>query len=686
MDKDKLPPDPALVSRTLLDTIVSEADDSPVFRCSLRERLDIIANLFSRDIRGILRNCQAPKTYFNSDTEAQEALRNYLNLSEKSDETWRISNTKSGAKRQSSLSPLVEETSSKQRTQNRPTSSASITDVLDEPNLANSANLQANSALSLAATLRNVNDGLNYTVSALAEATGLLQLVMRAEQPSKERIMESLSRIQLACSATQGLQIGLKACVDVLSLLGTVDTMCGPEQAATPLKTPIKGKTANVTSYASAMKSNRQSSNSKRSFSQDKLTRMKMAEERKKIRCDSRSIRLKPQSINGIINNGILVREICRFLNFKGPERDLIEEVRVDRRGCYYCQVKETFFKETLTRTWKVSEPVESLSVGKKPIVIYGVSSHIQPQEFATELWESNYHRWGLNSSEKMSDHIAHPNPPYFIKCGGRVPGFNVFLPCVDPHEIKCALLVDETLGVSGTFSKSGRVVGTTLKVKGVCQEISLIYTYIQPGTSVGWDSLRDFSRKILETPGAMVVIGGDFNAHSSMWGPLGVAEDSNGKRLIEWSDDHDLFILNKWPCLPTFLNLLGQNSWIDVSLVSALAKNLVHNWTVLDNQVKITDHNTIEFQIKLSDPLYEIESFPNFRKTDWSMFSVKLHFILKQEGWLDFKWEEISTNDTLDSKIQELEACIKTVIDDLVPSSMRLTKRRLWWNSELQN
>lgn len=423
MDKDKLPPDPGSVSRIVLDTIVTEAADSPVFRCSLRERPDLISNLTCRDIRGILRGCQAPKVYFNSDDEAREALRRYLEFHEESDENWRINCTKSGTKRQPSLNQTLEASSSKHQAQSVPRPSLLS---VDEQNQSNLAIPHSGSALSLASTLRSVNDGISGSVSALAEAAGLLQLTIRGEQPSKERMQESLARIQLATSAAQGVQIGLKACVDVLSLPGTVDPLRAPQHTSTPLKPFPRESTTNVSSYASAVKSNKKPQNRK-STSHDKLVRKQMAEERKQTRCDARSIRLRPLIAQGIVNNGSLVREICKFLSFKGVERDLIEEVRLDRRGCYYCQVKEIHFKETLKLLlersdseniikfpnlgkWRLNEPAESLSVNKKPIVVYGIDVNIQPETFVCELWESNKVRWGIESADRMSAHLANPS------------------------------------------------------------------------------------------------------------------------------------------------------------------------------------------------------------------------------------------------------------------------------------
>lgn len=403
MDKDKLPPDPGSVSRIVLDTIVTEAVDSPVFRCSLRERPDLIANLTCRDIRGILRSCQAPKVYFNSDDEAREALRRYLEAHEEADENWRITYTKSGAKRQLSLDQTLEAPSSKHQAQAFPRPSSSSVDYQDQSNLANP---QSNADFSLASTLRSVNDGISGSVSALAEAAGLLQLTIRGEQPPKERIQESLTHIQLAASVAQGLQIGLKACVDVLSLPGTMDPLRAAQHIATPLKPMPRESTTNVSSYATVVKSNKKPQ-TRKSTSQDKLVRKQMAEERKSTRCDSRSIRLRPLIAQGIVNNGSLVREICKFLAFQGAERELVEEVRIDRRGCYYCQIKETHFEETLKLfleradseniiqfpnlgRWRFNEPSESLSANKKPIVIYGIDANLQIEAVTSELWESN--------------------------------------------------------------------------------------------------------------------------------------------------------------------------------------------------------------------------------------------------------------------------------------------------------
>eukprot|EP00210_Caulerpa_lentillifera_P004661 g4446.t1 len=185
----------------------------------------------------------------------------------------------------------------------------------------------------------------------MSEAAGLLQLVCQAKQPMKEKIQESLNRIQLACACSQGLQIGLSACIDVLGILDTNDPL---NYVHIPTEQNVSKPAKIGKSYAAAVKSTPKKPSNKQ-IKQNKLIQKQIAKERNKNHCDLRSIRLKALAPSGVVNNGVLARSFCAFLNLNGREHEIVEDIGIDKKGCYYLQVKEQVFEEVISLLGKTT-------------------------------------------------------------------------------------------------------------------------------------------------------------------------------------------------------------------------------------------------------------------------------------------------------------------------------------------
>ena len=154
--------------------------------------------------------------------------------------------------------------------------------------------------------------------------------------------------------------------------------------------------------------------------------RKQIAEKNKEIRVDSRSFRLKSASPNGAIQPTHLVDALLKTLEVDDDPRTVVEDVRTDRFGGYYCQVSESQYdslqqkiKCRLTHSKQLhleglglfhyDDPVSSVTKGKNAIVVRNVDLGWSEDDFVAELWHSNRLRWGLDQDESVNQHLAAP-------------------------------------------------------------------------------------------------------------------------------------------------------------------------------------------------------------------------------------------------------------------------------------
>ncbi|GBM54901.1 hypothetical protein AVEN_77812-1 [Araneus ventricosus] len=90
------------------------------------------------------------------------------------------------------------------------------------------------------------------------------------------------------------------------------------------------------------------------------------------------------------------------------------------------------------------------------------------------------------------------------------------------------------------------------------------------------------------------VILAGDFNAKSPIWG--GTQEDERGKDLADFAFSRGLAILNEETSPPTFKGSRGR-SWIDITLCDAPFIENIFKWKV-DMEVTSSDHNSISFSL----------------------------------------------------------------------------------------
>lgn len=89
------------------------------------------------------------------------------------------------------------------------------------------------------------------------------------------------------------------------------------------------------------------------------------------------------------------------------------------------------------------------------------------------------------------------------------------------------------------------------------------------------------------------IVVGGDFNAKSHLWGSP--QEDQRGNILSEWLGERNL-VLQNLQDKPTFIRG-DTKSWIDVTFTTANAAARITGWKVSDEE-NLSDHQNIYFDI----------------------------------------------------------------------------------------
>ena len=149
-----------------------------------------------------------------------------------------------------------------------------------------------------------------------------------------------------------------------------------------------------------------------------------------KIRCDDRSFQLKPVTLKGprpsFRQLGISLARTLALPHLK----TIVEDIRSDRGGRFYIQIRadcrkefETALDRCLVRghaewnlklddlgTFDVSDPYESLSKGKIPVVIGNVDEEISADAALTSITEQNASRWQLPAAELLCTHVVAPH------------------------------------------------------------------------------------------------------------------------------------------------------------------------------------------------------------------------------------------------------------------------------------
>jgi len=421
MDIDERPPDPGLESvKAAIKTALEKARNSPDFRRDLRECEDIIPHMTKNTVSSIFKKCGVQPVDFKSTDLAREALLEYLKKTEDADNRETRRSRGSGHKRNPSDESRHTQDSPRRR------NAMSWADMTEENGNNEPIYSRPENQDPISYALRQIVNAIGDSQSAMSEAIGLLQLVADGTDPDGRRIREGLQRIKKHFYTLRGMKNALE--VSVALVEGNRDN--SPEN---------KNRSHPHHSYAAVTKEARVGSHPSQ-YPEWKVLKLKanikkkiearrseISKERVAIRCDERSLRLKPADVRGAVNGGTLARRLLKLRGTKESEKEVVEDIRTDRSGNYYVQIFRDKAKEVIEELtskadeegtiflpdlghWKISPPTKSHTAGKTPVVVHGIPANVNLNQVIDELWLSNKGRWGLDEAADISDHLACPN------------------------------------------------------------------------------------------------------------------------------------------------------------------------------------------------------------------------------------------------------------------------------------
>lgn len=165
------------------------------------------------------------------------------------------------------------------------------------------------------------------------------------------------------------------------------------------------------------------------------------------------------------------------------------------------------------------------------------------------------------------------------------------------------------------------------------------------------------------------LVIGGDSNAHSPVWG----CAESNvrGTKVEELMAIYGLSALNSGN-VSTFVSARAE-SIIDITLVNDWCPPVV-NWRV-DLSDSMSDHRYIRYNFNLSN-VSIIKQGRNFSHANWDYFRANLAMLECPEV--------IPTPDGIDQAVIWLTEEIWRVLDEVAPKSELKSRKNSWWSNSL--
>lgn len=204
-------------------------------------------------------------------------------------------------------------------------------------------------------------------------------------------------------------------------------------------------------------------------------------------------------------------------------------------------------------------------------------------------------------------------DPPNNIKNESiSTPGFKLYSPCVPSQERQCALLIKEDILSYGVYSNHGRMCGAYLS-----DSLAVLCCYVRHTDANGLSEVCSLYES-LRHKGCEVLLGGDFNSKHALWGPADTHPNTGGRFVEEWISKGDVWLLNQFPCIPTFENNNQGKSWIDLTLCSPGIVELIDDWIVSRPFQSWSDHNLISFFLRRRGQMNQAIDKLNWKKCDW--------------------------------------------------------------------
>ena len=191
--------------------------------------------------------------------------------------------------------------------------------------------------------------------------------------------------------------------------------------------------------------------------------------------------------------------------------------------------------------------------------------------------------------------------------------------------------------------------------------------------------SLWDLATWVRKFPGRRILLAGDFNAHSTLWGSR--RTDVRGRALSDWIAALGLVVLNQGS-RSTLVRWQGE-SIVDLTLATPAAARVVSGWRVAEEFETLSDHLYIEMVVGLGDPPAADRGGPRSSKR-WSLARLdedRLMAAAMVVAWPQRPREPGSVDDEADW----FGAAMDAVCDVAMPRATPPRRRAAyWWTEEI--
>lgn len=198
---------------------------------------------------------------------------------------------------------------------------------------------------------------------------------------------------------------------------------------------------------------------------------------------------------------------------------------------------------------------------------------------------------------------------------------------------------------------------------------------YCSPNTGIA--AYTDFlSRLELSIRGSTmpVVVSGDFNAHSPLWGSP--SEDKRGEQLVDMLAANDLNICNEGN-IPTFVRG-ASGTHIDLTFASTGLMPLVKRWRVLEEEsLSLHKYVTYEISSRVTYTTPQTCRGWQLKKLDGQKLQQAIREEIDEEPW---------NHGSLEEEVESYGAKLVRVADRCMPRRGGSCKRppAYWWSTEI--
>lgn len=211
--------------------------------------------------------------------------------------------------------------------------------------------------------------------------------------------------------------------------------------------------------------------------------------------------------------------------------------------------------------------------------------------------------------------------------------------------------------------------------------KVTVVGVYLSPRLAIAEveERLDAISRDVRALEPAPLIVGGDFNAYSTVWGSRG--NNARGRLVLDWAAAMNLDCLNQGRT-STCVRPQGE-SIVDLTWASPLARRNVVSWRVLSDVESLSDHVYIEM---VMEDFRQDPTQGDGRAKRWSI--DKLDQDLLVAAFLAVSWSRgMEPDRSLDDEVGEMAERLALASDVAMPRHCpRPRKATYWWSQSIHD